>query len=65
MFNILGFNAKIEESALSTLAAPVAPAIASTLVALVKSASVTLSLRKHIALNSVSYSSVKRALLIR
>ncbi len=65
MFNILSSNTKIEESVLFTLAAFVALAIAFTLIALVKSASITLSLRKHIVFNSVSYSSIKYILLIR
>ncbi len=62
---MLSSNAEIEESAPSTPAAPVAPVIASTLVAPVKSASVTFSLRKRAAPNSVSHSSVERALLMR
>ncbi len=65
MFSILGSNAEIEESALSTPTALVTLAIASMLVAPVRSASVTPNSRKRVAPNSVSYSSVKHALLIR
>ncbi len=64
MFNIFSFNTEIKESASLTLITFVAFIIAFMLVVLVKSISITFSLRKRLVLNSVSYSSIEHMLLI-
>ncbi len=64
MFNILSFNTKIEESVSLTLAIFITFIIVFMLVTFVRSVSVTLSLHKRLALNSVSYINVKHAFLM-